>query len=60
MNVTIGIVMLAIGLAMILLGRPRKGEGKRPFLNSHLAYAVYPALILVFLAMGILTIVMNL
>lgn len=59
MNLTIGIVMLAIGLGMILLGRPRKGEDKRPFLHSHLAYAVYPALILVFLSMGILTIVMN-
>ncbi len=59
MNVTIGIVMLCIGLAMILLGRPRKGEDMRPFLRSPLASAVYPALILVFLAIGALTIVMN-
>jgi hypothetical protein len=29
-------------------------------MQSHLAFAVYPALTLVFLAMGILTIVMNL
>jgi len=60
MNLIIGIAMLCIGLAMILLGRPRKGEDKRPFMHSHLVYATYPALILVFIAMGSLTIVMNL
>lgn len=60
MNLTIGIVMLAIGLGMILLGLPRKGEDKRPFMRSHLVFAVYPALILVFLSTGILTIVTNL
>ena len=60
MNLAIGIVMLAIGLGMILLARPRQGEDKRPFLRSPFVYAVYPALILVFLAMGVLTIVMNL
>ena len=59
MNVTIGIVMLCIGLAMILLGRPRKGEDMRPFLRSSLASAGHPAMILVFLAIGMLTIVMN-
>jgi hypothetical protein len=60
MNLTIGIVMLAIGLGMILLGRPRKGEDVRPFMRSHPAVAAYPGLVLVFLAMGILTIVLNL
>lgn len=60
MNLTIGIVMLAIGLGMILLGRPRKGEDVRPFMRSHLVFAAYPGLVLVFLAIGILTIVMNL
>ncbi len=60
MNLTIGIVMLAIGLGMIFLGLPRKGEDMRPFMQSRLAFALYPALILVFLAMGTMTIVMNL
>ena len=59
MNVTIGIVILCIGLGVILLGRPSKGEDMRPFLRSSLASAVYPAIILVFLAIGMLTIVMN-
>ena len=59
MNVTIGIVMLCIGLGMILLGRPRKGEDMRPFLRSSLASVVYPAIILVLPAIGVLTIVMN-
>ncbi len=59
MNLTIGIVLLTIGIGMIVLGLPRKGEDIRPFMTSRLVSAVYPALILVFLAMGILTIVMN-
>ena len=60
MDLTIGIVMLVIGLGMILLGRPRKGEDLRPFLGSTSMFVLYPAITLVFLAMGLLTIVMNL
>jgi len=60
MNLTIGIVMLAIGLGMIVLGRPRKGESMRSFMHSRFAFAVYPAMTLVFLALGSLAIVMNL
>lgn len=60
MNLTIGIVMLAIGLGMIVLGRPRKGESMRPFMHSRFVFAVYPAMTLVFLALGSLAIVMNL
>jgi hypothetical protein len=52
--------MLGIAAALLLLGRPRKGEDIRPFMTSSLVYAVYPAMILVFIAMGMLTIVMNL
>jgi hypothetical protein len=51
--------MLCIGLGMILLGRLRKSEDMRPFLRSSLASPVYPAMILVFLAIGVLTVVMN-
>ena len=37
MNLTIGIVMLVIGLGMIFLGRPRKGEHipAIPCINCH-------------------------
>jgi hypothetical protein len=59
MNITIRIVMLRIGLEMILLGHPHKSEDMRPFLRSSLASAFYPAMILVFLAIGALTIVMD-
>jgi hypothetical protein len=52
--------MLGIAAALLLLGRPRKGEDMRPFMTSSLVYAVYPATILVFIAMGMLTIVTNL
>ncbi len=57
MNLIIGIVMLAIGLGMIVFGHR---NGSHPFMQSHLAFATYPAMTLVFLAMGILAIVMNL
>jgi hypothetical protein len=57
MNLTIGVVLLAIGLGMILLGRR---NGTRPFMHSHFAFSVYPATTLVFIAFGVLTIVMNL
>ena len=51
--------MLGIAAALLLLGRPRKGEDVRPFMRSPLVFAVYPAMILVFIAMGTLSIVMN-
>ena len=61
MNLTIGIVMLVIGLGMIFLGAsPCEGEHLRPFLASTAMFVLYPAFTLVFLAMGFLTIVMNL
>ncbi|RDI53618.1 hypothetical protein [Microvirga subterranea] len=60
MGLTIGIVMLCIGLAMILFGRPRKGEDVRPFMKSSLVFVLYPGLTLVFLAIGAMTVVTNL
>ncbi|SCY93003.1 hypothetical protein [Microvirga guangxiensis] len=57
MNLTIGIVMLAIGLGMIVFGHR---NGSRPLMQSHLIFATYPAMTLVFLAMGSLAIVINL
>ncbi|MGO4573301.1 hypothetical protein [Microvirga sp. 2TAF3] len=60
MSVTPGLAMLGIAAAMLLLGRPRNGEDARPFLKPKLAFAVYPAMILVFIAMGSLSIAMNL
>jgi hypothetical protein len=56
----LGLAMLGIAAALLPLGRPRKGEDMRPFMTSSLVYAVYPAMTLVFIAMGMLTIVMNL
>ncbi len=60
MGVMLGLAMLCIAAALLLLGRPRKGEDMRPFITSSLVYAVYPAMILVFIAIGMLTIAMNL
>jgi hypothetical protein len=58
-SVTLGLAMLGIAAALLLLGRPRKGEDVRPFMKSSLVYAVYPATILVFIAMGTLSVVMS-
>jgi hypothetical protein len=60
MGLAVGIVTLCIGFAMILFGRPRKGEDMRPFMKSSLAFALYPGMTLVFLAIGLLAIVTNL
>jgi hypothetical protein len=60
MNVATGIGMLCIAVAMVLLGRPRNGEDARLFMRSPLIYAAFPVIILVFIAMGTQTIVMNL
>ena len=60
MNLTIGIVMLVIGLGMIFLG-PYPQRGTPPAIPASTAmFVLYPAFTLVFLAMGFLTIVMNL
>jgi hypothetical protein len=56
MILTSGVVLLAIGLAMIFFGR---SNGTRPFMHSSFVFAVYPAMTLVFIAFGVLTIVMN-
>jgi hypothetical protein len=56
MNLTIGVVLLAIGLGMIFFGR---SNGTRPFMHSSFVFAVYPAMTLVFIAFGVLTIIMN-
>jgi len=60
MGLTVGAILLCIGIAMILFGRPRKGEDLRPFMRSPVVFAVYPAMTLVFIAFGVMTIVMNL
>lgn len=52
MGLTGGFVLLGVGLALILLGRPRNGEDIRPFLRSSPAQVLYPALCLVFLSVG--------
>jgi hypothetical protein len=55
-----GLVLIALGVALVLLGIPRRGEDLRPFLRPSLAFAVYPAVCLLFLAMGMAVVVTNL
>jgi hypothetical protein len=44
-NLTYGLVMLGIAVALLLLGHPRKGEDVRPFMKSSLVFAVYSAMV---------------
>ena len=60
MGVTGGLVLLGTGVALVLLGLPRRREELRPFLRSTLAFALYPAVCLVFLAMGVAVVITNL
>jgi hypothetical protein len=52
MGLTGGFILVGIGLALVLIGLPRRGEDRRPFLRSPLAQVLYPAVCLVFLSMG--------
>ncbi len=42
MGVIVGLAMLGIAAALLLLGRPRKGEDIRPFMTSSLLVAFGP------------------
>lgn len=59
-SLTLGGVLLCIGLATILLGRPSEGEDIRTFMRSSLLFADYSAMILAFIAFGVRIIEMNL
>jgi hypothetical protein len=52
MGLTAGLVLLALGILLVALGRPRRGEDLRPFLRSPLAQVLYPSLCLVLLSLG--------
>jgi hypothetical protein len=41
MGLTAGLVLIALGIVMVILGRPRQGEDIRPFLRSPLPQVLY-------------------
>ncbi len=52
MNMWTGALMLAIGVFLVIVGRPDKAGMHPKFLRFEAALVFYPALILVFLGLG--------
>jgi hypothetical protein len=59
MGLATGLGLLAIGLVLVLVALPRRGEDMRPWLRSSLAQVAYPSICLVFIAMGAATTATN-
>jgi hypothetical protein len=57
MGLTGGTVLIALGVALVLLSMPRRGEDTRPFMRSAFAQAVVPALCLGLLTFGVAMII---
>ena len=53
MGLTGGTVLIALGVAMILLSMPRRGEAERPFMRSPFAVAFIPTVSLALMTFGV-------
>jgi hypothetical protein len=51
-DLSVGVVFLAVGIVLLLIGLPRQGVTPR-FLRFDAAVVIYPGVILAFLAMGV-------
>jgi hypothetical protein len=51
-DLSVGTVLLAIGVILVLIGLPKKGVSPR-FLRFDAAAVLYPGVVMVFLAMGV-------
>jgi hypothetical protein len=58
MDFTVGLIMLAIALAMVLLGRPRDGVSA-PFLRVWIVGQLYAMASLICIVMGVTLVVIN-
>jgi hypothetical protein len=52
-----GAVLIALGVAIVLLSMPRRGEDARPFMRSPLATALVPVVCLGLLTFGVAIII---
>jgi hypothetical protein len=57
MGLTGGTVLIALGVAIVLLSMPRRGEDARPFMRGPFATALVPAMCLGLLTFGIAMII---
>lgn len=60
MNVWTGVAMLAVAAILIAAGRPNKNGEHPRFLRFGAALVLYPPIILVFLALGVMGVVTSL
>jgi hypothetical protein len=51
-DLAIGLVLFVVGVLLVIIGIPRHGESPR-FLRFEASLVLYPAVIMVFLAMGV-------
>jgi hypothetical protein len=51
-DLTIGLVLFVVGVLLIIIGMPKHGESPR-FLRFEASLVIYPAVIMVFLVMGV-------
>jgi hypothetical protein len=56
MGLTFGWVSLGLGIALVLVGMPRRDEECRPFLRGSLMPIVYPSLCLLLISAGLVTV----
>ena len=54
-DLSIGVVLLAVGVVLLLIGIPRHGVTPR-YLRFDAALVLYPAIIMAFLALGVIMI----
>ena len=59
MGLAIGLVLFILGVALVLISRPRQGV-VRPWVRSPAGWAFIPAICLALLAFGVALIVVNL
>jgi hypothetical protein len=51
-DLAIGLVLFVIGVLLVIIGMPKHGESPR-FLRFEASLVIYPAVIMVFLVMGV-------
>jgi len=60
MNLSLGLVLLAVAAVLIFVGWPDKDGNNRKFLRFNSALVLYPPLVLTFLALGAAAVISSL
>ena len=52
-DIAIGLVLFVVGVLLVIIGMPKHGESPR-FLRFEASLVLYPAVVMVFLAFGVM------